>query len=74
MFLVYTVWACSKGMTSHNALKEEPTNKNYYDDNYSAFHIRDARSPSLYLRHFIVLHISNVLLFFQCIDFDSGCI
>ena len=42
-FLVYTVWACLKGMTQYNTLKEEPTNKNHYDDNYSA-PLRDARS------------------------------
>ena len=41
-FLVYTVWACLKGMTPYNTLKEESTNKNHCDDNYSAFHIRDA--------------------------------
>ena len=41
MFLVYTVWACLKGMTSYKTLKEEPTNQNHYDDNYSAVHIRD---------------------------------
>ena len=47
-FLVYTVWACLKAVTPYNALKEEPTNKNHYDNNYSAFHIRDAHSPSLF--------------------------
>ena len=30
-------------MTLYNTLKEEPTNKNHYDDNYSA-PLRDARS------------------------------
>ena len=35
-FLVYTVWACLKAVTPYNALKEEPTNKNHYDVNYSA--------------------------------------
>ena len=35
-FLVYTVWACLKAVTPYNALKEKPTNKNHYDDNYSA--------------------------------------
>ena len=47
--LVYTVRACLKGVTPYNALQEEPTNKNHYDDNYSAFHIRDARSLSLFV-------------------------
>ena len=46
-FLVYTVWACLKGMTPYNTLKKKSTNKNHYDDNYSAFHIRDARSFAL---------------------------
>ena len=36
IFLVYTVWACLKGMTLSKTLKKESTNKNYYDDNYSA--------------------------------------
>ena len=35
-FLVYTVWACLKGVTPNKTLKEEPTNKNHFDDNYSA--------------------------------------
>ena len=35
-FLVYTVWACLKGMNLYKALQEESTNKNHYDDNYSA--------------------------------------
>ena len=35
-FLVYTVWACLKGVTPYKTLKEESTNKNHYDDNYSA--------------------------------------
>ena len=35
-FLVYTVWACLKGVTLYKTLKEEPTNKNHDDDNYSA--------------------------------------
>ena len=34
--LVYTVWACLKAMTIQKALKEESTNKNYSNDNYSA--------------------------------------
>ena len=34
--LVYTVWACLKGVTPNKTLKEEPTNKNHYDGNYSA--------------------------------------
>ena len=34
--LVYTVWACLKGMNLYKALKEKSTNKNHYDDNYSA--------------------------------------
>ena len=33
-------------MTPYKTLKEESTNKNHYDDNYSA-PLRDARSPSL---------------------------
>ena len=35
-FLVYTVWACLKAVTPYNTLKEESTNKNYFDDYYSA--------------------------------------
>ena len=35
-------------MTPYKTLKEESTNKNHYDDSYSAFHIRDARSLSLF--------------------------
>ena len=35
-FLVYTVWACLKGVTPYKALKEDSTNKNYCDDSYSA--------------------------------------
>ena len=35
-FLVYTVLACLKGVNPYKAFKEESTNKNYYDDNYSA--------------------------------------
>ena len=35
-FFVYTVWACLKAVTPYNTLKEESTNKNFYDDNYSA--------------------------------------
>jgi hypothetical protein len=46
-FLLYTVWACLKGVTPYNTFKEESTNKNHYDDNYNAFHIRDARSFAL---------------------------
>ena len=46
-FLVCTVWACLKGVTPYNTLKEESTNKNHCDDNYSAS-IRDARSFALY--------------------------
>ena len=34
--IVYTVWACLKGVTPQNTFKEESTNKHYYDDNYSA--------------------------------------
>ena len=34
-FLVYTVWACLKGMTLYEKLKEESTNKNHYNVNYS---------------------------------------
>ena len=36
-FLVYTVWACLKGVIIlYKTLKEETTNKNHYDDNYKA--------------------------------------
>ena len=35
-FVVYTVWACLKGVTPYKTLKEELNNKNHYDDNYSA--------------------------------------
>ena len=35
-FLVYTVWACLKGMTPYNALKEKSSQITHYDDNYSA--------------------------------------
>ena len=35
-FSVYTVWACLKGVTLYNSSKEESTNKNHCDDNYSA--------------------------------------
>ena len=35
-FLVYTVWACLKGMTPYNTLKEESSHKNHYNDSYSA--------------------------------------
>ena len=35
-FVVYTVWACSKAMTLYKTLKEESTNKNHYNNNYSA--------------------------------------
>ena len=31
-------WACLKGVTLQKTLKEESTDKNHYDDNYSAFH------------------------------------
>ena len=34
--LVYTVWACLKATTQSKTLKEKSTNKNHYDDNYSA--------------------------------------
>jgi hypothetical protein len=37
-FLVYTVWACLKAVTPNNAFKEESTNKNFYDDNYSGIY------------------------------------
>ena len=45
-FLVYTVWACLKGMTPYKTLKEESTNKNHYDDNYN----------SILVTHNIILH------------------
>ena len=35
-FLVWTNWACLKGVTSEKTFKEESTNKNHYDDHYSA--------------------------------------
>ena len=35
-FLVYTVCACLKGVTPYKTSKEESTNKNHCDDNYSA--------------------------------------
>ena len=41
------VWACLKGMILQKTLKEESSQITHYDDSYSAFHIRDARSPSL---------------------------
>ena len=34
-FVVYTVWACLKGVTPYKTLKEELNNKNYYNDNYN---------------------------------------
>ena len=34
-----------KGVTPYKTLKVESTHKNHNNDNYSAFHIRDARSP-----------------------------
>ena len=37
------VWACLKGVTLQKTLKELSTDKNHYDNNYSAS-IRDARS------------------------------
>jgi len=30
------VWACLKGVTLYKTLKEEPSHKNHYDDDYSA--------------------------------------
>ena len=36
MFLVYTVWACLKGMTPYNTFKEESSQIKHYDDSYSA--------------------------------------
>ena len=33
-FVVYTVWACSKAL--YKTLKEESTNTNHYNNNYSA--------------------------------------
>ena len=35
-FLVYTVWACLKGMTPYNTLKEESSRIRHYDNSYSA--------------------------------------
>ena len=35
--LVYTVWACLEGMTLYNTLKEKPSNKNYYNNNYNYY-------------------------------------
>ena len=43
-FVIYTVWACLKGMTLYNTFKEESSHKNYYDEIYSAFHLRAALS------------------------------
>ena len=34
------VWACLKGVTLQNTLKEESTNKNHYDDNYNTSIVR----------------------------------
>ena len=34
-FLVYIVWVCLKGMTLYNTLKEEPSNKNHFNDKYN---------------------------------------
>ena len=54
-FLVYTVWACLKGVTPYKALKEESTNRNYCDDNYNApFACRS-------FAFFIFFNFSNVL-------------
>ena len=35
-FSIHWFWACWKATTLYNTLKEEPTNKNHSDDNYSA--------------------------------------
>ena len=35
IFLVYIVWVSLKAMTLYNTLKEEPSNKNHYNDNYN---------------------------------------
>ena len=64
--LVYTVWACLKGVTPYNAFKEKPTNKNHYNDNYSAFHIRDASLSFVFciLLTFYMMSSSNFNSFF----------
>ena len=46
-YLVYTVWACLKGVTPYKTFKEETTNKNHYDDSYSApFAILTSMNPN----------------------------
>ena len=36
-FFVYTVWACLKGMTLYNTLKEKSSYKKYYNNNYNYY-------------------------------------
>ena len=57
-FVVCTVWACLKGVTPYKAFKEESTNKNYFDDNYSAPFAMLAPSlcidlPPTYVQYFL---------------------
>ena len=53
------VWACLKGVTPCKALKEETTNKNYYDDNYSASITRAAPSLKLEKNIFKTYRLTN---------------
>ena len=36
-FFVYNVWACLKGMTLYNTLKEKSSNKKYYNNDYNYY-------------------------------------
>ena len=67
-FLVYTVWACLKGVTPYKALKEDSTNKNYCDDSYSAPFA--CRSFALkYLQPFV---FNTVCIIGNLIEFDCS--
>ena len=55
------VWACLKGVTSEKTLKEKSTNKNYYDDNYSASITRCSLLRLIYLPYFLTNINATVL-------------
>ena len=69
-----TVWFDLKAMVTEKTIKEESTDKNYSNDNYSAFHIRDAPLSSLintysslssipFLKN---INVGNVLILYLC--------
>ena len=69
--VVYTVWACLKGVTPYKAFKEESTNKSYFNDNYSApfacrsFALFSQRRYFVFTYHSISFNRFGFFLFFQ---------